>query len=122
VDLLKGSTSIKEVKRIANNTYGDKALKMRAIYKILNQIKTDNNTYNKRKFNSKKTFRTAALIAAFATDVEADRRICVKTLASAYGTSADTIFSTLHKDFGLVKRSAQVAVTGPDGQESRDLS
>jgi hypothetical protein len=55
VDFLKGSTSIKEAKRIAKNTYRDEALKMRAIYKILNQIKTDNNTYNKRKFNSKKT-------------------------------------------------------------------
>jgi hypothetical protein len=39
--------------------------------------------------------------------VEADRQICVKTLASVYNTSADTIFSILHKDFGLVKRSAR---------------
>ncbi len=54
MDLLKGSTSIKEVKRIANNTYGDKALKMRAIYKILNQIKTGKNFDNKRKFNSRR--------------------------------------------------------------------
>jgi hypothetical protein len=30
-NLLRGGRSIKEVKRLQNNTYGDKALKVRAI-------------------------------------------------------------------------------------------
>ncbi len=39
--------------------------------------------------------------------MEADRRICVKTLASAHGTSAGTIFAILDKELGLVKKSAR---------------
>jgi hypothetical protein len=53
------------------------------------------------------TVHTAALIAAVAADVEADHQICIKALASAYGTSVGTIFAILHEDLGLVKKSAR---------------
>jgi hypothetical protein len=56
---------------------------------------------------TRKTVCTAALIAAVAANVEADRRICVKALASAHGTSVGTIFAILHEDLGLVKKNAR---------------
>jgi histone-lysine N-methyltransferase SETMAR len=106
-DLLRAGVSVKEAKKLADNAYGEKALKTRAIYKIFKQIKEGKNTDDKRRFNSKKTIRTAELIASIAADVEADRRICVKTLASAYGVSAGTVFNILHEELGLVKKSAR---------------
>ncbi len=39
VDLLRGSTSVKEAKKLADCSYGDKLVTTRAIYKILKQIK-----------------------------------------------------------------------------------
>ncbi len=38
-DLLRGSTSAKEAKKLADNCYGDKSLKTRAIYKILSRLR-----------------------------------------------------------------------------------
>jgi hypothetical protein len=104
LDLLRAGARVKEAKRLADNTYGEKTLKTRAIYKISKQIKDEKNTDDKRKFNSKKTIRTADLIAA---NVKADRRVCVKALASAHGVSAGTVFTILHKELGLVKKSAR---------------
>jgi histone-lysine N-methyltransferase SETMAR len=106
-DLLRGGTSAKEAKKLADSSFGDKSLKMRAIFDILKLIKEGKSTEDRRKSNPKKTVRTAALIAAVAADVEADRRICVKSLASAHGTSVGTIFAILHEDLGLVKKSAR---------------
>ncbi len=85
--LLRGCAIVKEAKRLAENTCGEKALKTRAIYKILKQVKDGKSTDNKRKFNSKKTICTDDLIAAIAADVEADSRICIKALASGHGVS-----------------------------------
>ena len=87
-----------ETKRLVNNIHGDKALKMRTIYKILKQIKAGKNTTNRRKFNLKKIVQTATLIAAVTANVEADCMICMNSLASAHGTSVGTLFSILHKD------------------------
>jgi hypothetical protein len=106
-DLLRGGTSVKEAKRHADNTYRNKGLKTRAIYKILIQIKDGKNTDNGRKFNSKKTIHAADLIAAIAAVVVADRRICTKALASAHGVSAGTVLTILHKELGIVKKSAR---------------
>jgi len=106
-DLLRSGTSVKEAKRIADNSFGDKSLKIRAFYRILKEIKAGKNTDDQRRFNQKKRTRTATLIAAVADDTEADRRICVRTLASAHGTSISTISTILRKDLGLVKKSAR---------------
>jgi histone-lysine N-methyltransferase SETMAR len=42
-----------------------------------------------------------------AADIEADRRIGIKSLAFAHQTSYGTISNILHKDLGLVKKSAR---------------
>ncbi len=73
----------------------------------MKQIKDGNNTDNRRKFNSKKTIHTANFIAAIAAVVTADHRICTKALASTHGVSAGTVFTILHKELGLVKKSAR---------------
>jgi histone-lysine N-methyltransferase SETMAR len=106
-DLLRGGASVKEAKKLSDNSFGDKSLKLRAIYKIFKTIKEGKNTDDQRKFNRKKTTRTAALIAAVAADVEADRRICIDTLAWVHGVSVGTIFKILKQDLGLVKKSAR---------------
>jgi hypothetical protein len=43
-DLLRGGTCAKEVKKLADIRFGDKLLKMRAIFKILKQIKEGKST------------------------------------------------------------------------------
>jgi hypothetical protein len=106
-DLLKGGKSVKKVKKLAEIVYGEKALKDRAIYKILKQVKARKNTDDQRRFNGKKWSRKPALIGAGAADVEKNCRICVKTLASVHQVPVGTIFKILHRDLGLVKKSAQ---------------
>ncbi len=86
----------KAKKTCGQQFFGDRLLKMRAIFNILKQIKEGKPTNDRRKSNPKKKVCTAALISAVAADVKADRRICVKALASAHGTSVGTIFSILH--------------------------
>ena len=99
-DLLRAGTSVKDPKKLADNTFREKALKIRAIFKILKQISAGENTDDRRKFNSKKTVRTSALIA----DDEADRRICIKKSCLS---SWHIFWHHLHKDLGLVKKSAR---------------
>jgi hypothetical protein len=48
---------------------------MREMFKILKQIKADNNSDNQRKFNLKKSIQTTAHIAAVTTEVDADYKI-----------------------------------------------
>jgi hypothetical protein len=43
-DLLRGGTSAKEVKKLVNSNYGKNSIKIRAIYKILRQIKDSKTT------------------------------------------------------------------------------
>ncbi len=64
------------------NTYRDKWLKMREMFKILKQIKADNNSDNQRKFDLKKSIQTTAHIAAVTTEVDADDKICIKVMPS----------------------------------------
>jgi hypothetical protein len=86
--LLRGSTSVKET----NN-------------EILRQIKAGEST-DKRHFTSQKTIKTATLAAPLAADIEGNRRICVKTLASAQGTSVGAVSNIFHKDLVLINRRA----------------
>ncbi len=53
---------------------------MRAVHKILQQIKAGKNSDYQRKFNLKKSIQTATLIAAFNDEVDADCKICIKSL------------------------------------------
>jgi hypothetical protein len=53
-DLLRGGTSAKEAKKLVDSSFGDKLLKMRATFDILNLIKEGKSTDDRRKSNPKK--------------------------------------------------------------------
>jgi hypothetical protein len=53
-DLLRGGTSVKEAKKLADCSFRDKLLKMRAIFNILKQIKEGKSADDRRKSNKKK--------------------------------------------------------------------
>jgi hypothetical protein len=99
-DLLGDCASAKEEKRLAGSSYGDKSLMTKTIYKILKQIKDGKNTDDRRKFNLKKTVHSAALIAAVAADVQADCRICIKTLPLPMGWLLARFLPSLVKSLG----------------------
>jgi hypothetical protein len=104
VDLAKGGKSFKDIKKLVDDVYGDKALKKTQIYEILKQVKMGK---NRRGFTKKKTKMTADLIASVATAVAEDRRVSIQDLARAHGTSYGTISRILHSQLGLVKKSAR---------------
>jgi hypothetical protein len=56
----------------------------------LEQVKED-----WRKLNLKEALCTDTLILDVTDDIEADRQICIHSLASAHGTSVGTLFSIL---------------------------
>ncbi len=107
VDLATAGKRFKEINETVKKVYGDKALKRAQIYAILKKVKTGENASDQRKFNSKKTKRTLALIASIAAAMEDDRRILVKRLALTHDLSVGTVFNILHKDLHLSKKSAR---------------
>ena len=107
VDLAKAGKGYKEIQEMVDIVYGVKSLKKSAIYVILKKVKAGENTDDQRHLNPKKRTRTPALIGDVAAAVEENRRICINELASAYGVSEKTIHTILHKDLGLVKKSAR---------------
>ncbi len=104
VDLAKGGKSFGDIKKLVDDVYEDKALKMTQIYKILKQVKMGK---NRRGFTKQKTKMTADLIASFAAAVAKDHRVSIQDLARAHGTSYGTISRILHSQLGLVKKSAR---------------
>ncbi len=64
---------------------------MRAIYKILKQIKPKKTTDDRRKFSLTKTIHIAAFFGAVTSSIKADNQIGIKILASAHGTSVGII-------------------------------
>ncbi len=74
------------------NIYRDQVLKVRAIYKILKQMKSDNITYDRMKIDLKKTISSAALIVVVTSSMEGDQQICIKSPALVLGTSVCSIF------------------------------
>jgi hypothetical protein len=106
-DLARAGKSYLEIKKMVDLVYGDKALKKTAIYAILKKVKSGKTTEDQRRFNPKKTVRTASLIASVAAAIEDDHHLSVKYLAAVNGVSIYTINSILHKDLGLEKKSAR---------------
>jgi len=106
VDLAKAGKSFKEIKELVETVYGDKGLKMRAIYTILKKVKAGENVDDQRGRKSKKTVRTGDLIAAVAASIEENRRTNIRDLASAHGSTYGTISRIIHDSLGLVKKSA----------------
>jgi hypothetical protein len=101
VDFAKGGKSFRDIKKLLDDVYGDKALKKTQIYKILKQVKMGK---CQRGFTKQKTKMTADLIASVAAE---DRRVSIQDLARAHGTSYGTISRILHSQLGLVKMSAR---------------
>jgi histone-lysine N-methyltransferase SETMAR len=90
-----------------STVYGDKSLKKTAIYDIMKKVKEGKNTEDLRGINTPKRVRSAAVIASVSAAVAADRRVTVRELASNHGLSIGTIDRILHKELGLVKKSAR---------------
>ena len=107
VDLAKGGKNFKEIKELVETVYGDKGLKMRAIYTILKKVKAGEDAADLRGWNTKKTVRTGDLIAAVAAAIEDNRRANIRDLAKAYGTTYGTVSRIIHDSLGLVKKSAR---------------
>ncbi len=82
-DLARAGKGYLEIKETVEAAYGDKALKKKSIYAIINKVKKGETTADQRHLNSKKTVWTLALIASVAAAVEDDRRVCIEALATA---------------------------------------
>jgi len=98
VDLAKGGKSFGDIKKLADDVYGDMALKKTQIYEILKRVKMGKNTDNRRGFTKQKT---ADLIASDAAAVAEDRQVSIQDLARAHGTLYGTVSRILHSQLGL---------------------
>ena len=107
VDLAKAGKGFKEIKELVDRVYGSKGLKKTAIYEIIKKVKAGQNTDDLRRFNPKKTKRTADKIEEISTYIESDRRISIQELSSLSGLSYGTVSNVIHEDLGLVKKSAR---------------
>ncbi len=90
-----------------DSVYGDKTLKKTAIYTILKKVKAGETTADQRHLNLKKRTQVPDVIASVAVAVEEDWRVTIKNIALANGVSVKTVHAILHKDLGLVKKSAR---------------
>jgi [histone H3]-lysine36 N-dimethyltransferase SETMAR len=107
VDLAKAGKSFREIQDMVSIVYGDKSLKKSAIYNIMKKVKEGKNAEDLRGINTPKRVRSADVIASVSAAVAADRRVTVRELASNLGLSIGTIDRILHKELGLVKKSAR---------------
>ncbi len=72
MDLHRGSTSVKEMKRLADSSFGDKLLKSKNDLLDTEAAKNTKNIDNQSKFKPKRSIRTADLIVTVIADVGAD--------------------------------------------------
>ncbi len=107
VDLAKAGKSFREIEDMVSIVYGDKSLKKTAIYDIMKKVKEGRNAADQRGINTPKSVRSANIIASVSAAIAADRRITVRELASNHGLSIGTVDRILHKELGLVKKSAR---------------
>ncbi len=104
--LARAGKSANEIKILNDAAFGDKSLTKTAIYNILKKVKAGETTNDLWHLNAKKTKRTQDIIAAVAPDVNADQRVKCMDLATAHSVSYGTMQNILHKELGLVKKSA----------------
>jgi hypothetical protein len=96
VDLARAGKKFKEIQETVQKVYGDKSLKKTAIYEILSRVKAGKSTVDKRGFNTKRTKRTAAAVAAISAAIEADRRITLEKLTAGCTLSYGTVSNIHH--------------------------
>jgi hypothetical protein len=106
-DLARASKGYQEIKEMVDAAYGDQTLQKTAIYAIIKKVKAGESTADMRHLNPKKTVRTPELIASVAAAIEEDRCLSMEAIAAAHGVSEKTIFTILHQDLGLEKKSAR---------------
>ncbi len=87
--------------------FPDKSFSESQINRIIRAVKLGENTDDQRKFNAKKTARTAELVASVTAAIESDRQLSVSAIAQAEEASEKTIHRILTEDLGLVKKSAR---------------
>ncbi len=90
-----------------DSVYGDKTLKKTPIYAILKKVKYGKNTVDQRHPNPKKRTCIPDVIASVAATVEEDRWVTINSIALANEVSVKTVLAILHKDLGLLKKSAK---------------
>jgi [histone H3]-lysine36 N-dimethyltransferase SETMAR len=105
--LARAGKSCKEIKNLTDAAYGVKTLTKTAIYNILNKVKAGKTTDDQRHLNAKKTKTTIDVVAAVAAEVNEDRRVTIRHLATVHGVSYGSMHNILHKSLGLVKKSAR---------------
>ncbi len=108
--LAKTNHSPKEVHRLVNEAFPDKGLKLRACQLICQKIKagkTLEEMEDKRKFNPVKTKRTENVVELVMSDIEDNRRVTIKTLATRYDMSVSTMHALVTEQLGLAKKSAR---------------
>ena len=106
-DLAKAGKSSKEILDTVNKTYGDEALKLRQIQRIISKVRAGGDTDDQRHKNPKKTKRTTDIIESVKAMVEEDRRVNIEDISNSFGLSYGTAFNILHCDLRLVKKSAR---------------
>ena len=107
VDLAKAGKGYKEIRELVSNVYGDKGLKKTAIYEIIKRVKAGKNTDDQRRFNPKKIKRTPKNIEEISNLIQSNRRTTIQELTYVNSLSYGTISKIIHKDLGLVKKSAR---------------
>jgi AraC-like DNA-binding protein len=106
-DLAKTTQSVKKIKELVDEAFGDKALKKTQIYDIVRKVRAGKDASDQRSLSAKKNKRTASLIAAVAAAVEKDRRVTLQELSSELSASYGTIRRILKDELGLSKKSAR---------------
>jgi hypothetical protein len=99
--LARAGKSANEIKILTDAAFGDKSLSKTAIYNIfLSKVKAGETTDDQRHLNMKKTKRTQDIIAAVATDVNADRRVTSWTWLLPMGSHMAPCTTSCIKSWG----------------------
>ena len=106
VGLLWTGMEVKEVQRLREASFGPGAMGIAQIY-CLRKLIADGGDTNDRRGGSQKKIRTKDFIEALEAEIEADRSVTVRELASTFSTTIRTISNALTSDLGLRKRCAR---------------
>jgi hypothetical protein len=106
----------KEIKPLVDAAYGDKALSISQINRIIKAVKEGKNTPDQHHSSVKKTKRTGGVLASITAAVEKDQRIMVRDLAATHGLPIGTVLAILKDDLGLIKKSTRwvINLLSPD--------
>ena len=107
IGMARGGQTYKTIKETLDAGYGPNSLKKTALYEIIKRVKKGESLEDNRGKFDHKFLRQDELIKAVEADIKEDRRISVRDLAAKHAVSIGTINTVLHRDLGLVKKSAR---------------